>query len=161
MPHVPRLPADAAIALCRGVGVGGACGTPPGSPVGGSPPGSPSAARGGASGGGPGQSRSRSPIRRPLLSGPGGALLRASGIASQEDLAYWWSPEAEVRVWAASHAESHVEEIVGDLGAMQEYLGPDAHVNEEAAELQTLKDRAVGLSDAAGIDVRNLNRRRK
>ena len=115
MPRVPRVPADAAIALCRGVGVGGACGTPPGSPVGGSPPGSPSAARGGASGGGPGSSRSRSPIRRPLLSGPGGALLRASGIASQEDLAYWWSPEAEVRVWAASHAESHVEEIVGDL----------------------------------------------
>ena len=88
-------------------------------------------------------------------------MLRASGIASQEDLVYWWSPEAEVRVWAASHAESHVEEIVGDLGAMQEYLGPDAHVNEEAAELQTLKDRAVGLSDAAGIDVRNLSRRRK
>ena len=91
MPLLPRLPADAAIALCRGVGVGGACGTPPGSPVGGSPPGSPSAARGGASGGGPGSSRSRSPIRRPLLSGPGGALLRASGIASQEDLAYWWA----------------------------------------------------------------------
>ena len=66
-----------------------------------------------------------------------------------------------MRVWAASHAESHVEEIVGDLGAMQEYLGPDAHVNEEAAELQTLKDRAVGLSDAAGIDVRNLSRRPK
>ena len=44
---------------------------------------------------------------------------------------------------------------------MQEYLGPDAHVNEEAAELQTLKDRAVGLLNAAGIDVRNLSRRRK
>ena len=88
-------------------------------------------------------------------------MLRASGIASQEDLAYWWSTEAKVRVWAASHAESLGEEVVGDLGAMQEYLGPDAHVNEEAAELQTLKDRAVGLSDAAGIDVRNLSRRRK
>ena len=51
--------------------------------------------------------------------------------------------------------------VCATLDAMQEYLGPDAQVNEEAAELETLKDRSVRLLSAAGIDVRDLSRRPK